>query len=136
MMESLANPSKAETQEFLKGNMTYISYGLNVSQVFLSASGEKLSLRDGGHLLKDIIQMDNLYPRLPEMKAALEGDYMDTLQEMLAKTKGNEEGMVYQQLFLCHPDSTIIQKWVLFINREKLDCNIDFNRENFGLNTT
>lgn len=33
--------------------------------------------------------------REPVYRKALEGDYMDTLQEMLTKSKSNEEGMVY-----------------------------------------
>ena len=42
--------------------------------MFVSASADKISLRDGGHLLREIVQLDSVYPRLPELQSALEGD--------------------------------------------------------------
>lgn len=39
----------------------------------------------------------------------------------------------YQILTLCHMDETYLKKWMIYLNREKVDCQVDFNRKNFDI---
>lgn len=39
----------------------------------------------------------------------------------------------YQVLTLCHQDSLYVKKWVAYVNREKLDCMIEYNKANLGM---
>jgi len=38
----------------------------------------------------------------------------------------------FQVLTLCHPDEKYIKRWVAYVNREKLDCVVEFNKANLG----
>lgn len=42
----------------------------------------------------------------------------------------------FQMLTLCHPDVAYINKWVNFVNREKIDCLLEFNKNNLGIADT
>ena len=52
----------------------------------------------------------------------------DEDHDNLNKNVHNHE--YFSALTLCHNDIAYINKWILYINREKLDCNIEFNSQN------
>lgn len=43
------------------------------------------------------------------------------------------EHSYYQMLTLCHPDQVYLRKWMTFINREKVDCHVEFNKKNLDI---
>ena len=42
--------------------------------------------------------------------------------------------MYYNLLTLCHDDMDYIERWLMFFNREKFDCSLDYNRGNYNMN--
>lgn len=61
---------------------------------------------------------------------------MKTIFQILQiKDKSNNvhDHSYFQVLTLCHPDASYIKKWVAYVNREKLDCILEFNKNNLGI---
>lgn len=42
----------------------------------------------------------------------------------------------FQVLTLCHPDEKYVKKWVAYVNREKLDCILEYSKTNAGYSET
>jgi hypothetical protein len=55
----------------------------------------------------------------------------DTLM-MKDKITNMHEHSYFQVLTLCHPDEKYVKKWVAYVNREKLDCVLEYNKSNAG----
>lgn len=62
------------------------------------------------------------------------------LERLHEEDKQNDENQpnvhehsYYQVLTLCHPDLPYLRKWMTFINREKVDCHVEFNRKNLDI---
>ncbi len=34
---------------------------------------------------------------------------------------------------LCHQNKNYIEKWIEYLNREKFDCNMEYNAKNVGM---
>lgn len=55
----------------------------------------------------------------------------DTLM-MKDKVTNMHDHSYFQVLTLCHPDEKYVKKWVAYVNREKLDCILEYNKSNAG----
>jgi len=39
----------------------------------------------------------------------------------------------YEIMTLCHQNKNYIEKWIEYLNREKFDCNMEYNAKNVGM---
>ena len=83
--------------------------------------------------------MDSLYTIYD--KITQKNRFVDFITELRNQDKQNSESRknildnvhdhkYYQMGTFCHNSYEYIEKWVMFINREKFDCVLDFNRAN------
>lgn len=99
-----------------------------------SMVNEKLSsedLRGDYNILKE-----NQNDETEEEKTAANSKALKAIFETLTmrdKQNNVHDHSYFQVLTLCHPDEKYIKKWVAFVNREKLDCILEFNKNNLGL---
>jgi len=99
-----------------------------------SMVNEKISseeLRGDYNLLRDDKENQTEEERAAASSKALKVIFQ-TLN-MRDKVSNVHDHSYFQVLTLCHPDEKYIKKWVAFVNREKLDCILEFNKNNLGL---
>lgn len=67
-----------------------------------------------------------------DLKMIIDNLYSSDMQHDGSKPNVHEHSY-YQMLTLCHPDQVYLRKWMTFINREKVDCHVEFNKKNLDL---